>query len=202
MKKQSNHLPEGQSDDLHAGVKPQGTMASVPSKNNLRIAALVLALLGLMVIYKYHSVDAKSIYQDHFTSYDLGTARGNGTRDSLEEAYRSRDWHKVVTLYNSEASKTAKYYFLAGMADLELQQYQIASEQFEAVLAENARNHDHYFKDEAEYFLAFSYLMNGNSDKAVRLLGMIRKNKDQLYSAMAGQISAIDLKIMDMKNKE
>ena len=202
MEKQTNHLRADQLDDLHSGVKPRGTMLSALAKNNLRIAALVMALLGFIAICKYHSVDAKSIYQEHFTSYDLGTARGNGTLDSLEEAYRSQDWRKVVNLYNSESSKTAKYYFLAGMADLELHQYQIASEQFEAVLDENARNHNRYFNDEAEYFLAFSYLMNGNSDKAVRLLARIRKNKDQLYSAMAGQISAIDLKILDMKNKE
>jgi hypothetical protein len=185
-------------DSVH---QRRNTIVGIMSKNSLRIAALGMAFLGFMAMYKYHSVTAKSLYQNYYSSYDLGTARGNGNRDTLEEAYRSKDWNKVVNLYNEESAKTAKYYFLAGMADLELHQYQIASEQFEAVLAENARNHDHYFKDEAEYFLAFSYLMNGESGKAIQLLATIRKNKDHMYSALANQMSTLDLKILEAKSK-
>jgi tetratricopeptide (TPR) repeat protein len=182
-------------------MQPQLTIVRSMFQNSLRIAAILIAFLGVVAIYKYQSVTASSIYQHYYTSYDLGTVRGNGTKDTLEEAYKSKDWNKVVTLYNQESSKTAKYYFLAGMADLELHQYQVAIEQFEAVLAENVKNKDHYFKDEAEYFLAFSYLMNGESGKAVRLLATIKQNKDHLYYPLTAQMSTLDLKIMDMKSK-
>lgn len=185
-----------------AASKPKGAVLGIISRNSLRICALGMALLGCMAIYKYYSVTARALYQNYYSSYDLGTTRGTGPSDTLEEAYKSKDWNKVVRLYNEESAKTAKYYFLAGMADLELHQYQIAEEQFQAVLAENAKNHDRYFKDEAEYFLAFSYLMNGESGKAVRLLSTIRKNKDHFYSALANQMSSIDLSILNMKSKK
>jgi hypothetical protein len=192
---------KGMTTSSSGSVKPQGAIVRSLFQNSLRVAAILIAFLGVVAIYKYQSVTATSIYQHYYTSYDLGTVRGNGPTDTLEEAYKSKDWNKVVNLYNQEDAKTAKYYFLAGMADLELHQYGVAIEQFEAVLAENVKNKDHYFKDEAEYFLAFSYLMNGESGKAVRLLATIKQNKDHLYYPMANQMSSLDLKIMDMKSK-
>ncbi len=192
----------GQHKAPFAASKPKGAVAGIMSRNSLRIGALGMALLGCVAMYKYYSVTAKGIYQNYYSAYDLGTTRGTGSTDTLEEAYKSKDWNKVARLYNEESAKTAKYYFLAGMADLELHQYQIAEEQFQAVLAENAKKHDRYFKDEAEYFLAFSYLMNGESDKAVRLLSTIRKNKDHFYSALANQMSTLDLSILNMKSKK
>jgi hypothetical protein len=181
--------------------KPQGAIVRSIFKNGLRIAAMLVVTLGVASAYKYSSVNAKTVFNKYYTSYDLGTVRGDGTRDSLEEAYKNKDWKKVVGLYNNEASRNAKYYFLAGMADLELHQYPVAIEQFEAVLSENAKNHDNYFKDEAEYFLAFSYLMNNQSGKALQLLSKIRGNKDHLYYPSAEQMSEIDLKILDLKSK-
>ena len=176
-------------------------------KNKLRMGAILAVILVVAVLYKYSSVNAESIYDRYYTSYDLGTMRGNGTMDTLQEAYKleeafkNKNWSKVATLYNEESARSAKYYFLAGMADLELHQYQVAVEQFEAVLSENAKNHNTYFKDEAEYFLAFGYLMNNESGKAIRLLANIRQNKEHQYYPMANQISGIDMKILGLKSK-
>ena len=170
-------------------------------KSGLRIAAMLAAILVAACVYKYCSVNAKTVFDRYYASYDLSTVRGDGIRDSLEEAYKNKDWNKVVGLSNNESSQNAKYYFLAGMADLELHQYPVAIEQFEAVLSENAIKHDNYFKDEAEYFLAFSYLMNNQSGKALQLLSKIRQNKNHLYYPSADQMSEIDLKILGLKSK-
>jgi hypothetical protein len=181
-------------------LKPQGAVVRSIFKSGLRIAAMLVVILGVASVYKYSSVNGKTVFDKYYESYDLGTVRGDGITDSLEVAYKNKDWKKVVGLYNNESSKNAKYFFLAGMADLELHQYPVAIEQFEAVLSENARNHDNYFKDEAEYFLAFSYLMNNESGKAVQLLSKIRQNKDHLYYPSAERMSGIDLKILSLKS--
>lgn len=176
-------------------------------KSKLRMGVILAVILAVAILYKYSSVNAKTIYDRYYTSYDLGTMRGNGTSDTLQEAYRleeaykNKNWSKVASLYNQESARTAKYYFLAGMADLELHQYQVAVEQFEAVLSENEKNHNTYFKDEAEYFLAFGYLMNNESGKAVRLLANIRQNKEHQYYPMANQISGVDMKILGLKSR-
>ncbi len=176
-------------------------------KSKLRMGVILAVILAVAVLYKFSSVNAKTIYDRYYTSYDLGTMRGNGTSDTLQEAYRleeaykNKNWSKVASLYNQESARTAKYYFLAGMADLELHQYQVAVEQFEAVLSENEKNHNTYFKDEAEYFLAFGYLMNNESGKAVRLLANIRQNKEHQYYPMANQISGVDMKILGLKSR-
>lgn len=167
----------------------------------LRIVLGLVFLLGIAAVYKYHSVNARSIAAQYDISYELNTTRGAGSPDTLEEAFKNKDWNKVVRLYNHEATKTAKYFFLAGIADLNLKQYPVAIEQFEGVLAENAKNHNSYFKDEAEYFLAFSYLMNDESGKALQLLAKIKQNKDHMYFPLTNELSSVDLKILAMKSR-
>jgi tetratricopeptide (TPR) repeat protein len=184
-----------------AQIKPQGAVVRSLFRSSLRIAAAGILFLGLATIYKYSTVTGTSLYKEYYSSYTLGTLRGNAAPDVLEEAYKNRNWRAVVNGFNEASSKTSKSYFLAGMAEMELHHYRQAIIHFEFMLSLNGKNKDNFFQDEAEYYLAMSYLMNNETEKGVALLRKIRGNKDHLYYPLANQISGIDLKIIDIKIK-
>jgi tetratricopeptide (TPR) repeat protein len=183
-------------------TKPQGAVVRSIVRTGLRIAAVLIVFLGVATIYKYSTVSSKSMYNEYYSPYTLGTVRGHTDKNALEEAYKNKDWKAVIDQFNLEAVRNSKSYFLAGMAEMELHHYPEAVRHFESVLAENEKNHDNFFQDETEYYLAMAYLMNKESDKGVTLLNQIRQNKNHLYYPLAKQISGVDLKIIDIKEKK
>lgn len=168
----------------------------------LRVAAIVIMVLGAAIFYKYSTVDNSSIYQQNFTEYTLSTTRGESNQDPVEEAYRNKNWNAVMQDFNQAAVKTNESFFLSGMAALELKKYPEAVSRFEQILNVNAKSDDKYFQDEAQYYLALAYLMNHQTDKGVSMLNEIRANKNQVYYPLARQISATDLKIIKLKDQK
>ena len=170
-------------------------------KISLRVAAILVVFLGVAAIYKYSTVSSASVYNDYYTGYTLGTSRGASTSSPLEEAYKSKNWSSVMTIAANEKQSSAKTSFLQGMAAMELQQYAAAIGNFNQVQVINTERKEKYFQDEAKYYLALSYLMNKQADKAVDLLNEIRQDKNNLYQPLASHISELDLKIVDIKSK-
>jgi tetratricopeptide (TPR) repeat protein len=171
-------------------------------KTGLRIAAILILLLGISLFYKYNTVNNIFVYHQYFADYTLNTSRGENIQNALDEAYRNKNWNGVMAAFNQESVKTNKTYFLAGMAALELKKYPEAVSYFEFILDANAKSADRYFQDEAEYYLALAYLMNKQTDKGVSLLNKIRENKNHLYYPLARQISSTDLKIIELKGRK
>lgn len=187
-------------------VKPttgfSGTVVRNIYRSGLRIAAILILVLGVSLVYKYSTVNNASVFQQQFADYSLGTTRGEHTQNVLEESFRNKDWNGVTTLFNLESNKTNKTYFLAGMAAMEQKNYKTAVSRFENILAANAKSGDNYFQDEAQYYVALAYLMNNQADKGIALLNEIRGNKDHQYYVLARRISSTDLKIIALKNKK
>ncbi len=187
---------------IGGGTKSSGGVVRTMYKTGLRIAAILILLMGLSIFYKYSTVNSTSVYHQYFTDYTLSTPRGESNQNALDIAYRIKNWNGVTVAFNQESNKTNKSYFLAGMAAMELQKYPEAVSHFEHIMATNAKSGDNYFQDEAEYYLALAYLMSQQTDKGVDLLNHIRENKNQLYNPLARQISSTDLKIIELKNKK
>jgi len=182
--------------------KSSGGVVRNMYRTGLRIAAILILVMGVSIAYKYSTVNSDSVFQQQFTDYSLSTARGEHNQNILEEAYRNKNWNGVTAAFNQESDKNNKSYFLAGMAAMELKNYKEAVLHFENILTVNAKSGDNYFQDEAEYYLALAYLMNHQTDKGVNLLNQIRANKNQLYNTQALQVSGTDLKIIELKSKK
>jgi hypothetical protein len=168
-------------------------------RNITRIAVCILVLAGGGSIYKYATTNSAALYQEYYSSYDLNTTRGAGTADSMEQAYNNKNWAQVITLFNSSKEKTNQSFFLTGMANLELKNYADAIEKFKQVLAENTRSGSDLFQDEAEYYLAMSYLANNEADLAMPLLDKIKADKDHIYHQVVAKMSSMDLHIIEYK---
>ena len=104
-------------------AKPAGAIVRNIYKNALRIAAIVLIVIGAAVAYKYITVSSASVYNEYYSSFELNTTRGAENADAIDQAYRNKNWSSVISLSNSSTQKTNKTYFLTAMANLELKKY-------------------------------------------------------------------------------
>ena len=181
-------------------ARPAGGVIRSFNRNAFRVAASVLILIGAAAIYKYNTVNSGSTYQEYYQSFELNTSRSSTIQDTIEQAYRDKNWKQVLALASTQEPKTNKTHFLAAMSALELKEYATAIELFKQVMAANSKSGDSYFQDEAEYFLALAYLANNEAANALPLLKKIRNDKNHLYNQKAKEVSGIDLKILDLKS--
>jgi hypothetical protein len=185
-----------------------GTQASTQSKPAIlrsmlkpvmRIAAMLIVVLGAAVLYKFIAVNDSSVYKKQFTDYALTATRGSAEADPQSEAYQNKNWTEVISLFNKEANKSNKSYFLAGISEMQLNQFPKAIKCFENILHLNAESNDKSFQEEAEYYVSLAYLMNHEEEKAVTMLNKIKSDKNHTYYPIASQLSIIDLKIIELK---
>ncbi len=176
---------------------PEGAVIRIMYKISMRIAAILILLVGSAVLYKYIAVSDQSVYNRQFTGYELSNTRGQETRDAEAEAYRNKNWNGVITIYNTENNKSNKATFLAAMAEMQLNHFPQSVKLFEEILYSTPA--DGSFREEAEYYLSLAYLMNHQENKSVQLLNKIKADTGHTYYPLASKIPYIDLKIIELK---
>jgi hypothetical protein len=179
--------------------KPEKAIVRSMYRTGLRVAAILLLIVGSASVYKYVATSNESIYNKQFLNYDLTNTRGAETREKEGEAYKSGNWNEVVAIYNSENNKTNKNTFLAAMSEMQLNHFPEAVRLFEEVLY--TKSEDHSFQEETEYYLSLAYLMNHQDLKSIRLINKIKADPNHTYYPLAVKISSIDMKIIGLKNK-
>ena len=166
-------------------------------KTSLRIAAVLILLIGSATLYKYISVTNLSMYRKQFTGYELTNTRGTEVKDGETEAYLNRNWKEVITIFNAETDKSNKSRFLAAMAEMQLNNFRQAEVLFESILSNPSG--DNSFQEEAEYYISLTYLMDHKENKCIQMLDKIKADTSHTYYPLVSKISSIDLKIIELK---
>ncbi len=168
--------------------------------NGMKIAAIMIFIISVGgVLTKFAVTTPSSLATKYFTPYDLGITRGGAVRDQLDLAYKANDWTAVVAAFQDRAPKTAKDYFLTGLAYLQLKNYTSANTLFNTLMQQNSQNTNPLFEDEAEYYAAISYLANNQADKALPLLDKIEADPDHLYHRRVTEMSGLENLILHAK---
>jgi len=181
-----------------AAARPSGGIVRQISRNMAKVAAILVVVGGGAVFYKYVTISSGSLYDRYYSSFELNTSRGAGDADAMEKAYHAKDWNAVLSSF-SKTKRDNKTDFLAGMADLELKKYDDAIEHFEQVIAINTQAGSDYFLEEAQYYLAISWLAKDKVNEALPILEKIRANKDHLFHDKVAQMSFLDLRLVQYK---
>lgn len=179
--------------------KESGAIVRSFSRNVFRVAAMVVLVLGATAVYKYSITTNTSVYSQNFTSFELETSRGANNDGELETAYRNKNWNGVEGIFSRLTERSPKTFFLAGMAAMELKEYDKAITYFNAVMSLNTKNANQAYQDEAEYYLGLAYLGAKKTNEGVVILRKIRSNKDHLFYQKASSIKAIDLELLEIK---
>ena len=170
-------------------------------RTGLRVAASIIIVVAALGVFKYTSVQQSSVLSEYNTPYELNRERGGSTSDAIENAYLNKDWQAVIQLTSQAATPGNKEIFLSGLAYLELNQPAEAISSFKQVISNNQRDAQEYFNDEAEYYLAMSYIRNSEAAKAIPILEKIKTDKEHVFNQKAEEVSILDLKILSWKGK-
>jgi tetratricopeptide (TPR) repeat protein len=181
---------------------PSGGVVRNLYRNMMRAAAIILVVLAGGAIFKYVRLSSSSLYSEYYASYELNTSRGAAGQDAIEQAFTARNWTEVLTLSADAKTSSNKSEFLAGMADLELKRFDDAIAHFEQIIASNTHSGQDYFEDEAEYYLAMSWLAKRKVNEAMPILEKIRANKSHLYHDKVEKMSFTDLRLVQYKENK
>ncbi len=146
------------------------------------IAGLII-LFELFALYHYMTLSPKKIFRENYQPYELHVMRGFSENTPLKEAYKKGHMDSVIWDFNSLNSPQPEEYLLAGIAFLESRQPTKAIEMFKIMIQKNAQSKTDYFEDDAEYYLAMSYLNNQQPDMAMPIFEKIYANSDNPYNS-------------------
>jgi hypothetical protein len=194
-------VPANQSS-RRATEKPSGAIIRTIGKYSFRAAACILVVASSTVIYKYVTVSSSSLYGRYFGAYALNTSRGVEKETPIVNAYNEKDWISVLSLAGTAGAKDNQVEFLAGMADLQLNRCDDAITHFEQVIAANAQASTDYYQDEAEYYLAISWLACKKVNQAMPMLEKIKADPNHKYHQKVANMSFFDLRLAQYKENK
>lgn len=149
----------------------------------LRVAAIIVFLIVAWGGIGFATLTSNSLYVDEYTSYTPDALRGDEApkRPKLElmiqNEYINANYARVAALYKESKDKTLKESFLAGNAYMALSQPTQAVTCFKRVMYLSARENNYDYYQDAEYYLAWSYLKNNQLDEATKLFEKIYKSE-------------------------
>ena len=184
--------------------KPAGAIVrSLYKKYSLRAAAIMLIVVSSAFLFKYLSISSQSLYDRYYSSYALNTSRGAGEEQPIVKAFDGKDWSAVLSLANTARTKdNQNRNSWPEMADLQLKQYDDAITHFEQVIAVNSHAGTDYYQDEAEYYLAISWLARNKLNEAMPILEKIRANPHHQYHEKVAKMSFFDLRLAQFKENK
>lgn len=159
------------------------TMVSVKRKIRyaIAIAASILLIVAGYFGYSFYSLSSEKVYTAHYRSFELTDVRDGNTEESaMETAYKAKKYMEVLT-FKFNRPFTIKENFLRGMAFVETGDNSNAILSFKKVIEDNNTAHTNIFRDEAEFYLALTYVRNKDFDFALDLFTNIQSNPRHLY---------------------
>ena len=184
----------------HRSASPPAAVKAIGRRISpmLQIAAILIVVIVSGGILKVANTRPEGVFDKNYTDYQLSVTRGADASDSMELAYRNRNWAAVYHTFETSHTRTQKDYFLAAMAHMQQNEYYESIGLLKTLILYN-QNKEPYFEDEAEYYLAMNYLATGQAAPAVELFDKIKADPHHVYYSRVSQMSGLDLGILRMK---
>ncbi|WP_316830479.1 hypothetical protein [Pedobacter aquatilis] len=193
--------------DIHREVMESTAAPAVPLKLHrpgrfgrlYKIAAGICVVILLALLYKINRVSGDKLYQEQFVAYSIDTDRGAANTDAIAAAYMQGDYEKVRSLYAGLNTASQSDRFLAGQAYLALKQPAKAAELFKVIAGDGSDANA--FHDDAEYYLALSYIADEQFAMALPIMDKIYADSNHLYHEKVSLSTLNDLKLLKLKKK-
>ena len=157
-------------------------------------AAILLAVLissALYVALRPGSNDV--LFDKYYARYESpGAVRsvvssGNSLMENAIASYTAKDYDKAISYLEqviTAGQGDMETVFMHGMANMEVNNYPVASGSFTRVIEHN----DNLYLEDAAWYLGLCYMMTNETDKAVKQFSAISKSKSR-YSKEAAKLA-------------
>lgn len=169
-------------------------------RSRLNIAASLLILFISVTVYQYYRLSSSGLYNENYIPYNVSVARGDEKISSIENAYLNKQQDLVISEFEKLANPALKDQFLAGQVYLAKGELTPAIGTFISILKDHSTGNA--FRDDAEYYLALSYLRNNEPEKAKPIFQKIHRDTNHLYHDEVSEWILLKLKILAFKSSE
>ncbi len=172
-------------------TKPKAKVRPMFSAYAGRIAAgLALLLVGFLG-FQYATLSGDDLYAERATTYQMSASRSSETptdspEEQLEKSYRAQRFSEATAAYEQIENPSITVMFLAGNAYLKQDKTVQAIGAFREIVRINGSQGVNRFEEDAQYYLALSYLKADRTDEALPLLEKINDNPQHSYHALVG----------------
>lgn len=175
--------------------------AEVSGKRNrkhqtLRYAAIIAGfiLIGSLALFKGRTMQTDEILNKYYQAFEAPSAspsrsagaESNSDYNTAVEYYLVHDYVNAAMYFSKVVSGDPLYWestMLHGISNYEGENYPVAKQSFKKVIDDNKN----YFIEDAQFYLALSYIKTDETEKAIEQLNLIR-NSESLYRDKARKI--------------
>ena len=167
-----------------------------------RIAAGVAILLVGFLALQFATLSSDDLYAEKAIFYQVAASRSAGTPDitpeaQLMEQYRSQRFAEVTTTYEQLREPSLMALFLAGNAYLQEEQTDRAIQAFHRIVEINGSQGINRFEEDAQYYLALSYLKADRPADALPLLEAINADPQHSYHSSVSDYYLWKVKLLN-----
>ena len=156
-----------------------------PFKWILRIAAIAVLVAGGWFAFQYSNNSSAKLYTEIYQPYNVNTDRadidGIVPHNMIQE-FKNKDYEAVISTYQSLPHANNREKFLAAIAFHETGNYPQAINVLKQISKSNNQNGNRLYNDEAEFYLALSYLKIKNNKAAYDYFKIIRNNPNHTFN--------------------
>jgi len=162
------------------------------SKYATAAAIVVFVLIGAFLLYNNRSLSSDQLYQKYYEPYEASYNLRSGSVELNNELYKAmskyqnKEFKEAIALFEKilEQDKSrVGLHLYSGLSHMELEQFQKASNDFSVIIEKDYQ----LYLDQAEWYLAFCYLMTDNTIKAKEAFNAIASS-ESYYKKEAGKI--------------
>jgi len=173
----------------------------------LRVAAIIVFLVVAWAGISIATLTPDSLYKGEYTGYIPETVRDAEspsrptTEQMIQTEYINANYIRVSELYKASPTKRIRETFLAGNAYLAIDQPGNATACFKRVMYLSGRENNFEYYQDAEYYLAWSYLKNNKLDEAIKMFEKIYNNEFHIHNPDLDRWFFWKLKLLQWKKR-
>jgi tetratricopeptide (TPR) repeat protein len=146
----------------------------------VRIAAMVILVMGIAVMYQYFSASSQSLFEEKYRPFMLSQSRGS-TAIGIETAYKNGNWPEVLKIFSETTVPDGATLFLAGNAFLHTGNSAKAIKCFQDLQQINNQYRTHIYEEDTEFYLALAYLAHQDPRSALPIFEKIEQDQGHPY---------------------
>jgi hypothetical protein len=167
-----------------SGVETEKGHAQKYSRRRLvlSLSAGLIILIGILVVSPYRNLDNKELYKKYFKPAEAGyTFRSEGKSGDIDlqtamQLYESGNYGQALVLFEkiltADSSRIGLNLY-SGISQMGIEKFQDANNSFHKIIDNNYI----LYLEQAEWYLAFCYLMTDNLEKAREQFAFIEKHQ-------------------------
>jgi tetratricopeptide (TPR) repeat protein len=147
-------------------------------------AAILIVVPALVFMFTYITNSPARLFASQYQTYSMNVDRSSDpvNNEPLAKDYQDKKYSDVIREFRGLATQTVTDKMITAFAYMELNNYEAAIPLLEGVIRSNGMTGTKLYQDEAEYYLALSYLKSKQVEQSYQLFKKIYIDEEHTFN--------------------